>query len=69
MADREGTRLRVEVLDDGAGVPADFNATTSSRLGLQIVRTLVEGELAGRLVVERRSEGGTRAAIEISVAP
>ena len=68
MADREGTRLRVEVLDDGAGVPEGFDPTTSSRLGLQIVRTLVEGELAGRLVVERRPEGGTRAAIEISVA-
>jgi two-component sensor histidine kinase len=68
MADREGTRLRVEVLDDGAGVPDGFDPETSSRLGLQIVRTLVEGELAGRLVVERRPEGGTRAAIEISVA-
>ena len=68
MADREGTRLRVEVLDDGAGVPEGFDPTTSSRLGLQIVRTLVEGELAGRLVVERRPEGGTRATIEISVA-
>ena len=68
VADREGSRLRVEVLDDGAGVPEGFDPTTSSRLGLQIVRTLVEGELAGRLVVERRPEGGTRAAIEISVA-
>ena len=35
--------------------------------GLQIVRTLVEGELGGSLVLERRPEGGTRAAIELTV--
>jgi two-component system, sensor histidine kinase PdtaS len=66
-AEREGTRLQVEVLDDGVGLPELFDPATSDRLGLQIVRTLVEGEMGGRLLVERRQEGGTRAAIEISV--
>ena len=48
-AGREDGVLRVEVLDDGAGLPAGFDLTTSDRLGLQIVRTLVEGELGGHL--------------------
>ena len=34
---------------------------------LQIVRTLVEGELGGTLTVEPGELGGTRAALEISV--
>ena len=67
VAERAGNRLLVEVLDDGAGLPEGFDAATSDRLGLQIVRTLVEGELGGQLTLERRDGGGTRAAIEISV--
>ncbi|HEX3824546.1 MAG TPA: sensor histidine kinase [Mycobacteriales bacterium] len=58
-------RLAVEVLDDGCGLPAEFVATDSDRLGLQIVRTLVEGELGGRLALQPRPEGGTRAAIDV----
>ena len=67
VAERAGNRLLVEVLDDGAGLPEGFDAASSDRLGLQIVRTLVEGELGGQLTLERRDGGGTRAAIEISV--
>jgi len=67
VAERAGNRLLVEVLDDGAGLPEGFDAATSDRLGLQIVRTLVEGELGGQLTLERRDGGGTRAAIDISV--
>ena len=67
VAERDGTRLTVEVLDDGIGLPANFDLATCERLGLQIVRTLVEGELAGRLTLEPRELGGTRAALEISV--
>jgi two-component sensor histidine kinase len=67
VAERDGTRLQVEVLDDGVGLPAGFDLASSDRLGLQIVRTLVEGELGGRLVVEPRESGGTRVALDISV--
>ena len=38
------------------------------RLGLQIVRTLVEGELGGTLRLDRREGGGTVAAVEVPLA-
>jgi two-component sensor histidine kinase len=58
-------RLRVEVTDDGRGLPDGFDIDGSDRLGLQIVRTLVEGELGGSLSLRRRTEGGTVAAIDV----
>jgi len=41
--------LTVQVVDDGAGLPAGFSLDGSDRLGLQIVRTLVEAELDATL--------------------
>jgi two-component sensor histidine kinase len=58
-------RLRVRVQDDGRGLPAGFTIEGSDRLGLQIVRTLVEGELAGRLTLDSPPGGGTVAAIVV----
>jgi two-component sensor histidine kinase len=59
-------RLRVEVIDDGRGLPAEFDLDGSDRLGLAIVRTLVEGELGGTLSLGPRSGGGTVAAIDVA---
>jgi two-component sensor histidine kinase len=59
-------RLRVAVLDDGRGLPAGFDLDASERLGLAIVRTLVEGELGGRLELEGRAGGGTVASMEVA---
>jgi two-component sensor histidine kinase len=64
----EPDALRVEVADDGRGLPAGFTPAGSDRLGLQIVTTLVEGELGGRLTVARRTGGGTVATIDIKCA-
>jgi two-component sensor histidine kinase len=61
-------RLRVEVSDDGRGLPVGFDAHSDGGLGLQIVRTLVEGELAGRLDLQRRRRGGTRVVVEVPLA-
>ena len=47
-ARRSVGRLHVTVDDDGAGLPADFDADVSTTLGLSIVRTLVESELGGQ---------------------
>jgi two-component sensor histidine kinase len=58
----EGTRLRIiverdrhqctiRIHDNGVGLPIDFEMTTSSNLGLQIVRTLTENELRGELTL------------------
>ncbi|MGH8867544.1 MAG: sensor histidine kinase [Actinomycetes bacterium] len=60
-----GDRLRVCVDDDGVGLPAGFDAETSGRLGLQIVRTLVVGELGGALAFSARAGGGTRVTLDL----
>ena len=65
MDEPDGPKLAVSVIDDGAGLPPGFDPTRSDRLGLQIVRTLVEGELGGSLSLRRRAEGGTVAAIDV----
>jgi len=66
-ADRRAGWLRVVVDDDGRGLPPGFDVDESGRLGLQIVRTLVVGELAGTLDVGPRPSGGTRVVLEVPV--
>jgi two-component sensor histidine kinase len=63
----EAGGLAVEVRDDGRGLPPGFRAEASDRLGLQIVRTLVEGELGGRLVLEGREGGGTSVRVDVTL--
>jgi two-component system, sensor histidine kinase PdtaS len=63
--DRRAGRLRVVVADDGKGLPGDFDSDASERLGLQIVRTLVVGELGGTLELGDRPGGGTQAVIDL----
>ncbi|POM24747.1 putative sensor histidine kinase pdtaS [Actinomadura rubteroloni] len=63
--DADGRRLVVVVLDDGAGLPPDFDVESSNSLGLQIVRTLIVGELGGRLEFRRREEGGTEVVVDV----
>jgi two-component sensor histidine kinase len=55
----------VTVTDGGAGLPAGFQLDRSPRLGLQIVRTLVTGELRGTIELRTRPEGGTEAALVV----
>ncbi len=48
-----GDAVRIEVVDDGAGLPADFDPTQIGQtLGLQIVQTLVTDDLKGTLQLE-----------------
>jgi len=58
-------RLHIVVDDDGRGLPADFDPPSSASLGLSIVRTLVESELGGVIVMGGNDEGGTRVDIDI----
>ena len=53
----EGDVLTVRVHDDGVGLPVGFAPERSGGLGLTIVRTLVAGELGGR--IDMRTDGGT----------
>ena len=63
-----GTRLKIglqrysnegliTISDDGVGLPEGFDLSTSSNLGLQIVRTLTENELKGELKLESTNSG------------
>ncbi|HEX4655281.1 MAG TPA: histidine kinase N-terminal domain-containing protein [Mycobacteriales bacterium] len=67
VVDRGESALHVEVLDDGRGLPPGFDPAASDRLGLQIVRTLVETELGGTLAVGAGPGRGTVAAIDVSL--
>jgi two-component sensor histidine kinase len=49
---RDAGALEMRLVDDGRGLPADFDPETSDRLGLQIVRSLVVGELRGSFVLQ-----------------
>ena len=54
---------RLEIYDNGIGLPPDFDRTRTKSLGIQIVRTLVETDLGGTF--ELFSRAGTHAVITI----
>jgi two-component sensor histidine kinase len=61
---RTPNHVRLAVGDDGAGLPGGFVLDRDAKLGLQIVRTLVESELGGTITIAA-SDPGTR--VEIAV--
>jgi two-component sensor histidine kinase len=66
--ERRGRRVRISVIDDGAGLPAAFDPGTDAQLGLQIVQTLVRDELKGSLSWEPGLDGrGTTATIDLVI--
>jgi two-component sensor histidine kinase len=63
--ENDGSTLKLEVIDDGVGIPDASDPTdTSSSLGLTIVRTLIS-ELGGTLTI--RSGSGPGATFELVV--
>ncbi|GAA2601920.1 histidine kinase N-terminal domain-containing protein [Actinomadura fulvescens] len=64
-SDGDDRRLVATVADDGVGLPADFDVESSNSLGLQIVRTLIVGELGGTLDFRPRSGGGTEVIVDV----
>lgn len=60
---QEGSQVIVTVGDNGQGLPRDFDLSRARGLGLQIVRTLVEKDLAGTLRLESRPGGGSQATL------
>ena len=66
---RSPRELVVAVVDDGRGLPTGFDLSTSTRLGLQIVRALVAEQLQGTLAIGPGERSGTRAMLEVGLAP
>lgn len=64
IADRGAKLLRIQVLDDGVGLP---EGKLGSGLGTQIVRTLVESELRGKISWTSPIRGGTKVVLEVPV--
>jgi two-component sensor histidine kinase/PAS domain-containing protein len=63
--ERSAKWLDVTVSDVGVGLPKGFSLERTERLGLQIVRTLVDSELRGSLSIRRREQVGTEAKLRI----
>jgi two-component sensor histidine kinase/PAS domain-containing protein len=68
----DGSRLSVEVADDGSGLPEGFDFDVTTSLGLCIVRDLVRTQLDGTIVMRNRHENdsgatGTTVLIELPV--
>jgi two-component sensor histidine kinase len=66
--ERTEEALSVVVRDDGQGLPKGFVLADSERLGLRIVRELVEGELRGTIALEPGSAGGTTARLAVPLS-
>lgn len=64
IANRTKKLLRIEVFDDGVGLP---EGKLGSGLGTQIVRTLVESELRGKISWTSPIRGGTKVVLEVPV--
>ncbi|HEX7661872.1 MAG TPA: PAS domain-containing sensor histidine kinase [Pseudonocardiaceae bacterium] len=63
--ERSAKWLDVVVSDDGVGLPKGFSLERTNRLGLQIVRTLVDSELRGSLSIRSKEPRGTEAALRM----
>ncbi len=67
MKTRKNT-LTVRVIDNGIGVPADFNIDADPGLGLTIIRTLATADLGGTFVLENDPNGqGALAILTVEV--
>jgi two-component sensor histidine kinase len=63
----DDARLLITVQDDGRGLPEGFDPQRAGNLGLQIVRTLVEGELGGTFDMQPAPRRGTRVVLDVPV--
>lgn len=55
--DKSPAGMTVSVIDDGVGIPIGFSLEKNTNLGLQIVSTLTQNELAGTIEFIRPTQG------------
>ncbi|HWG73297.1 MAG TPA: sensor histidine kinase [Acidimicrobiales bacterium] len=65
--ERADGELRIEVRDNGTGLPEGFSIGDTTSLGLSIVRGLVDSQMGG--TIDMRSDGGTVVIVVIPVDP
>jgi two-component sensor histidine kinase len=53
----DGDQVTISVDDDGVGLPEEFDLAQTGSLGLQIVKTLAEGDLKGDFELHDRDKG------------
>jgi two-component sensor histidine kinase len=53
----DGEQITIAVIDDGVGLPEEFDLARTSSLGLQIVSTLAQGDLRGNFELNSRDKG------------
>lgn len=58
-------RATLRVIDNGQGLPAEFDIDKTGSLGLSIARQFAK-QLGGTLMMERRPQGGTEARLEFT---
>jgi two-component system, sensor histidine kinase PdtaS len=57
--EHQDSQIGVAVIDDGVGLPENFDLDASTSLGLQIVQTLVRNELEGTITFTNLGSGTT----------
>lgn len=64
-ANREEDNFRIIVRDDGIGIPTGFDINLANRLGLKLIRTLVQQQLKGNFSIRR--DNGTEVVVEFPI--
>ncbi|MBT6068754.1 histidine kinase, partial [Candidatus Peregrinibacteria bacterium] len=62
---KQDQKLQLTVIDDGVGIPDDFDWKNSKSLGLKLVRTLVENQLDGSIDFDNTN--GTKFTIKFNI--
>jgi two-component sensor histidine kinase len=64
-AEQDNDRVRIEIRDDGVGLPEGFDPNLTTSLGMKLIRTLMRQQLKG--LFEIRSHNGTAVVVEFPV--
>ena len=65
---REQETARLEVCDDGAGFPPDFDPRRAANTGLQLIESAARWDLRGDLTFDNYSRGGGRVTVIFPLA-
>lgn len=58
-----GAFYELAIIDNGIGLPQDFDINRTRSLGLKIIKTMTETELHGSFILENKAEGGVKALV------